>query len=106
MLKLMRLLVLAFLITGMLVGVAGVRADSHDRVRQMADQGRILPLESIAGRVRNDVEGRILEAELESEHGGYVYELELLAPDGRIHKLYYNAVTGEPLPDDENENNH
>lgn len=98
MLKIMRLFLLSIVITVAMASVATVRAEGHDQARQMADQGKILPLQSITKRLRHSVEGRVLEAELEGEDDHYVYELELLSPDGSIQKLYYDAATGEPVP--------
>lgn len=40
---------------------------------------------------------RLLEVELEREHGRMVYELEILDSNGRVYERYYDAVSGEPL---------
>jgi hypothetical protein len=34
----------------------------------------------------------MLEAELERKHGRWLYEIKVLAPDGSIMKLYYDAA--------------
>ena len=39
----------------------------------------------------------LLEAELESQNGGYVYEIELATSDGRYVEFHFDAETGELL---------
>ena len=43
----------------------------------------------------------LLEVELEREHGQYVYEFELITPDGRILEVLVDAKTGEVLEEEE-----
>lgn len=75
------------------------RADEadHDRARRALEEGRILPLGQILARAEAAYPGQLIEAELEDEHGRLVYELKLLAKDGRLLKLYYDAASGEVL---------
>lgn len=70
-------------------------ADDHDRVRELRNTGDILPLEMILEAQQTDYPGRILEVELESEDGRYVYEIEVLQPGGEVIELLYDARTGE-----------
>ena len=76
-----------------------VRADEadHDRARRALEEGRILPLGQILTRAEIAYPGQLIEAELEDERGKLVYELKVLAKDGRLLKLYYDAATGEVL---------
>ena len=70
----------------------------HDEVKRLRDEGEILPLETIIGRYsQGHSGGRLLEAELEHEHGRYVYSLEVLHEDGKVVELEYDAHTGELL---------
>lgn len=69
----------------------------HDRARRALEEGRILPLGQILARAEAAYPGQLIEAELEDEHGKLVYELKVLAKDGRLLKLYYDAATGEVL---------
>lgn len=69
--------------------------DDHDRARHAVEAGRILPLKEILARAEADCPGRMIEAELEDEHGRLVYELKMLTADGRVMKLHYDAGTGE-----------
>ncbi len=71
------------------------QADTHDEARSLRDQGEILALETILERARKDYPGKVIEVELESEHGSYLYEIEILDKQGRVWELEYDARTGE-----------
>ena len=94
-----QILLTATLIAGMVVlyGWLPVFAsDDHDEVRDLKNRGEIITLsELISNAGLSDV--RILEAELEREHGKLVYELEFLDAEGRVFEQYFDAITGEPL---------
>ena len=53
-------------------------------------------VDALRGASRAEVQ-RMIEAELEHEHGRMVYELKLLTVEGRVVKLYYDARSGMPL---------
>ena len=53
---------------------------SYDRARRANQRGEILDLAEIYARAAAQVPGRVLEAELEKEHGRWVYELKILEP--------------------------
>lgn len=74
---------------------SGAFADDED-VRKLRSRGDIIPMAEIVEKLQQQ-DMRVLEAELEREHGQLVYELELLAPNGRVYEQYYNAVTGDPI---------
>jgi uncharacterized membrane protein YkoI len=69
----------------------------HDHAREAVMAGDILPLSAILERVKADQPGELVETELESRHGRPVYEIKLLAPDGRLMKFRYDARSGERL---------
>jgi len=77
-------------------GGRGPRLD-HDEVKQLRDSRQILPMEALLGRAQALQPGQLIEAELEQKRGRYCYEIKLLAADGRVHKLYLDATTGELL---------
>ena len=68
---------------------------SDYEIRQLVRDGRILPLERILERHRQ--RGRLLDLEVEREHGRIIYELELLRDDGRVVELEIDAASGEIL---------
>ena len=74
----------------------------HERAREAVQRGEILPLEEILARARRAFDGEMLEVELEEEghdpfEGRLVYEVKMLAADGAVTELYYDARTGELL---------
>jgi len=71
--------------------------DDHQRARQLVESGSILPLEQLMERVVKDRNWRLLEVELEQEGEQLIYEIELLDEQGRVRKLRFDAVSGEPV---------
>jgi len=71
--------------------------EDYIEARQLHDSGKILPLESILKRVRQIHPGKILEIELDREHGKIVYEVEILTKNGIVKEVYIDAETGEIL---------
>lgn len=89
---------LALLLTTLSALASPVLADDdHARARAALERGDILPLADILASATRDFPGKLLEAELEAEDGRLIYELELLAPGGRVVELAYDARTGELL---------
>lgn len=72
------------------------RAD-HDRARAALERGEIMPLRDIMGKAETDYPGKLLEVELETKHGRFVYDIEILAADGRLVELLYDAADGKLL---------
>ena len=65
--------------------------DDHDRARQAVEAGDIVSLRDILEIVERDYPGDLMEVELEREDGRWIYEVEILAPDGRLLELEYDA---------------
>ena len=80
----------AMLLSGNAVG----ESDQHES-RRLMEQGEILPLQQVLDRLGQEHAGRVLEVELEREHGRYVYEIELLSKDGRVIEYEIDAASGE-----------
>jgi hypothetical protein len=76
---------------------------SYDRARRASAQGEILSLAEIYRRAATRFPGRVLEAELESEHGRWVYELKILDHAGRLRKVYLDAGSGEFLKSEDDD---
>jgi uncharacterized membrane protein YkoI len=76
---------------------------SHDRARRATERGEILNLSEVYRRVAAQVPGRVLETELEREHGRWVYELKILDPRGRLQEIELDARTGAILDHEEKE---
>jgi uncharacterized membrane protein YkoI len=69
----------------------------HNEVLQLRETGQIMAMEEIMTRARQEQPGHLIEAELEREDKGYVYELKILDADGRVHELEMDAATGRVL---------
>lgn len=69
----------------------------HDQARRLRDSGEVLPLVSVIAVIQEQQPGRVLEVELERENGRWVYEIELLAPDGVVMEYEVDASSGELL---------
>lgn len=68
-----------------------------DRARSGVKSGQILSLSAILAQVRTRLDARIIDADLQRKHGRMIYDLEMLAPDGRIIDLEVEAATGRIL---------
>lgn len=74
------------------------RADGdHDRARAAVQAGQVLSLKTVLDRLDREHPGQVLEVELESEDGRWIYEVKLLQAGGRLVKLELDAATGDTL---------
>jgi len=69
------------------------RADEHGEARRLRESGEILPLRQIL----RQVDGRVLNVELEHRHGRYVYEVQILDRGGQVWERHYDAGSGQLL---------
>jgi uncharacterized membrane protein YkoI len=69
----------------------------YQQARQLRDRGEVLPLATVVARVMELQPGRVLGVEFEHEHGRWVYEIALLAPDGVVWEFEVDAASGELL---------
>ncbi len=76
------------------------RDPDSETVRRWVEQGRVLPLEELLARHRERIAGRLLDVEVEREHGRIVYELEVIGDDGRVREIYLDAASGEWLEEE------
>lgn len=72
-------------------------APDYETARQAVDRGDMLPLEQILARIEALHPGRIVEVELEDEDGLWLYEIEVLTPEGRLIEIELDARTGAIL---------
>lgn len=79
---------------------ASSRDLDQDEALRLRREGLILPLEQLLEQAMQRYPGaRLLEAELEQEHGRYIYEIELLTADGVARELELDAADGRLLKD-------
>lgn len=57
----------------------------------------VMPMEEIISKARQDKAGRVVEVDLDHEHGRYVYEVEIVDDAGVEWDLTYDARTGQLL---------
>jgi len=57
----------------------------------------LMPLEEIIAKAKQDKAGRIVEVELDRDHGRYMYEVEIIDDAGVEWELKYDARTGKLL---------
>jgi len=72
-------------------------AQDFERALDAVARGEILRLGEILPRIEKEFGGRAIETEIETEHGRWVYELEILTSDGRLFEVDVDAVKGETL---------
>lgn len=81
--------------------LAGRDLDQDEALR-LRREGVIQPLDTLIQPLLERYPGaRLLEAELEEEHGRFIYELELLTRQGVVREIELDAGTGTLLKDKE-----
>ncbi|MBN8872696.1 MAG: PepSY domain-containing protein [Rhodospirillales bacterium] len=65
--------------------------------RAALQAGEIRPLSELLTTVESRYDGRVIETELEREHGRWVYEFKLLPPAGHLFMLTIDAATGQVI---------
>lgn len=86
--------VLAAALLALLGARQGRGDEDHGLARQLHAQGEILSLERIAELATAQRPGTLIDVELEREDGMWVYEAEILDPEGRAWELELDARTG------------
>lgn len=77
----------------------GVGADphDHDRARAALERGEVRPVAEVLAAVAAAVPGDVVGVEMEHEHGRWLYELKLIAPDGHVLEVMVDAATATVL---------
>lgn len=88
---------LILIVCGLLVQNPVMADDDHERVLQLRLTGEILPLEKILAIGRKQVQGKVIEVELDQEHDALIYELEILDKRNRVWNLEIDASSGRVL---------
>lgn len=82
------------LLLSLIAAPAVADRDDHDRARQALEAGEILPLSAILAAAEQVRPGRVIEIDLERDDGRWVYELELVSPQGRLYEMEIDAASG------------
>ena len=88
---------LLFAISIMIAGTTPSSADILEDILTPPDRTGILPMETILPQIHDRVPGTITEVELERKHDRWIYEVDVLANDGRKVELKVDAITGSIL---------
>jgi len=91
-----RLVGLALIFSLLTTGIVFSSGD-HDRAKALRERGDIRPLDEILEKARKNFGGKMIEVELEEEHGKIIYELEFIRKNGVVLELKYDAKTGKLL---------
>ncbi|MEW8507725.1 MAG: PepSY domain-containing protein [Candidatus Thiodiazotropha sp.] len=85
------------IISALLIYTSLSAGEGYEEARRLSESGDILPLEELLPKIQKEQPGRILELELESKWGRYLYEVELLDEQGAVWEFKIDALTGEIL---------
>jgi uncharacterized membrane protein YkoI len=85
------------LLLGMMTLDSAADPPDHDRARAALERGEVRPLAEILAAAAAEVPGEVVELELEREHGRWVYELKVIAPDGRVLEVMVDAASARVL---------
>ena len=69
--------------------------EDREEAAKLYGKGEIVGLETVIEKARAAHPGRVLEAELEAEHGRRYYEVEILGEDGVVWELKFDAASGD-----------
>ncbi|TRX74990.1 PepSY domain-containing protein [Pseudomonas mangiferae] len=93
---------LAAILAGLCTLATDARDLDQDEALKLRETGTIAPLDRLLQSALTRYPGAtLLEAELEEEHGVYVYEVELLTREGVVRELELDAHDGRLLKDEE-----
>ncbi len=96
-----RLMLISFLSIFLLGGYSNSFSDDHYEVYELLRSGDILPLEKILDIIREQVQGQLLEVELEHDDEQLIYELEVLDKQGVVWEIEIDATTGTILKNEQ-----
>ena len=69
----------------------------QDSARQAVESGQARPLKDILRGLRGQMDGRVLDAQLDSSGGRSIYLIKVLGSDGRVRVLAVDALSGQVL---------
>lgn len=75
----------------------------YEVARDAVSRGDFLPLDEILDIVATSHPGQLVELELETEDSIWVYEVEIVTPEGRLIEIDLNAATGQILGVEDND---
>lgn len=76
------------------------RGDLSGQVLEWVKEGKVLSLDTLMARYPELQTGRLLDVEVEREHGRIIYELEIMRADSIVYEITIDAQTGEWLKEE------
>jgi uncharacterized membrane protein YkoI len=97
---------MAAIVMGVVVIAAAVpaRADDdgdHDRAFGAVERGEALSLSEVMTRARPHLRGEVVGTAFNREHGRWIYEFKVIAPGGKLRRVYIDAASGKPVKDED-----
>ncbi len=77
--------------------LAQERRGDHDQAREAVARRDAIPFAQILDTALRTVPGEVLEVDLERDDGRLLYEVEILARNGRVRTVILDARTGRVL---------
>lgn len=62
---------------------------------ELVQQGKIKPLTEILQTLTDSYRGEVIDVELERDDGLYIYEIEMIGPQGQKAEFEFDAATGQ-----------
>ncbi|GJL63010.1 MAG: hypothetical protein NPIRA04_16640 [Nitrospirales bacterium] len=81
----------------MLTSGTSPAAQSHEQVKTDMAQSARISIEQAVQAAINEVPGTVIKAELEKEHGPLMWEIEVVAADGKIQEVHIDGTSGKRL---------
>ncbi|WP_447970591.1 PepSY domain-containing protein [Nitrospira sp. M1] len=72
-------------------------AQSHEQVKTNMAQSARITIDQAIQTATQEVPGTVIKAELEQEHGPLMWEIEVVASDGKIHEVHIDGTSGKRL---------
>lgn len=69
----------------------------EEGARAAVKRGDALPFERILAKARPIIQGEIVGQKLEQHRGQWLYEFRVVAPDGHMHYVHFDARSGRPV---------
>jgi uncharacterized membrane protein YkoI len=86
--------------------IAGVPAraddnDDHDRAFGAVERGEALSLHEVMARAKQQLRGEVVGTAFNREHGRWIYEFKVIAPGGKLRRVYIDGASGKPVRDND-----
>ncbi|MCW6512649.1 PepSY domain-containing protein [Lichenifustis flavocetrariae] len=75
--------------------------DDHDRAFGAVERGEALSLPEVMARAKQQLRGEVVGTAFTREHGRWIYEFKVVAPGGKLRRVYVDAASGKPVRDDD-----